>query len=183
MFGCFRRKPRELNATGRSPCCLPGSGAGGGARVSYHFTQGPKSSAIFRSCSASGYGAWAAVFSRPSPVGVCWEPPFCTSAMQAALAQLDRPCNQACNTIQGLGLRVWGLRALKILGLGCSRCRNMLEPLPAFFGVCRVPRGGGLYTPYGSFLQEAESTVTFENCTSGASVASGSPLGNDVWGG
>ena len=75
-----------------------------------------------------------------------------------------------CNTIQGLGLRVWGLRAPQIsgfpgdLGVGCGRCRNMLEPLPAFFGVCRVPEGGGLYTD-GSFSQEAESMVTFENCT------------------
>ena len=82
---------------------------------------------------------------------------------------------------------MWGLRApqrsgffKEILGLGCGRCWNMLEPLPAFFGVCRVPQGGGLYTD-GSFSQEEESTVTFENCT-GASVASGSPLGNDVWG-
>ena len=43
-----------------------------------------------------------------------------------------------------------------------------------------LPQGGGLYAG-GSFLQEAESTVTFENCT-GASVASGSPLGDDVCG-
>ena len=51
----------------------------------------------------------------------------------------------------------------------------MLELLPAFFGVCRVPQGGGLYAR-GSFSQKAESTVTFENCTR-ASVASGSSLG------
>ena len=45
-----------------------------------------------------------------------------------------------------------------------------------------MPKGGGLKTG-GSFSQEAESAVTFENCTaSGASVASGSPLGNDVFG-
>ena len=42
--------------------------------------------------------------------------------------------------------------------------------------------GGGLYTD-GSFSQEAESMVTFEDCTaSRTSVASGSSLGNDVWG-
>ena len=64
----------------------------------------------------------------------------------------------------------------EIFGVGL----NMLEPLTAFFGVCRVPQGGGLYTS-GSFLQEAESTVTFENCTR-ASVAFGSPLGNGAWG-
>ena len=37
-------------------------------------TQGRKSSAIFRSSSAS-IGAWVAVFLGLSPVGVCWEPP------------------------------------------------------------------------------------------------------------
>ena len=47
----------------------------------------------------------------------------------------------------------------------------MLEPLPAFFEVCRVPQGGGLFTR-SSYSQAEESTVTFENCT-GASVASG----------
>ena len=96
--------------------------------------------------------------------------------------------SNACNPIQGLGLRGVGLAdssefrfSNRFLELGCGRCRNMLEPLPAFFGVCRVPQGGGLYTG-GSFSQEEESTVTFENCISGASVASGSALGNDVWG-
>ena len=56
----------------------------------------------------------------------------------------------------------------------------MLEPLAAFCGVFRLPGGGGLYAG-GSFLQKAESTVTFDNCT-GALVASESPVGNDVWG-
>ena len=42
-----------------------------------------------------------------------------------------------------------------------------------------MPPGGGLRTG-GSFSQEAESAVTFENCTvSGASVASGKSLGNE----
>ena len=68
----------------------------------------------------------------------------------------------------------------RFLESGCGRCRNMLEPLPAFFGVCRVPQGGGLYTG-GSLSQEEGSTVTFENCT-GGSVASGNSLGNDMWG-
>ena len=36
---------------------------------------------------------------------------WATWAMQAPLAQRNRPGNQACNTIQGLGLGVWGLRA------------------------------------------------------------------------
>ena len=72
------------------------------------------------------------------------------------------------------------LRFSRSWGRGGPLQQHMLEPLPAFFGVCRVPQGGGLYT-LGSFSQEAESTVTFENCTR-ASVASGSPLGNDVWG-
>ena len=45
-----------------------------------------------------------------------------------------------------------------------------------------MPQGGGLHAT-GGFSQEAESAVTFENCTaSRASVASGSPLGNDVFG-
>ncbi|CAE7929350.1 unnamed protein product, partial [Symbiodinium necroappetens] len=45
------------------------------------------------------------------------------------------------------------------------------------FENCRASEGGGLYT-FGSFLQEAESMVTFENCTAfRASVASGIPLG------
>ena len=39
------------------------------------FTQGAKSSAIFRSCSASKGGALVAVFLGLSLVGVCWEPP------------------------------------------------------------------------------------------------------------
>ena len=105
-------------------------------------------------------------------MGVCWEPPFYTWAMQAPTCSAEQTLqSNACNTIQGLGLRVWGVCGLlrvqvfkEILGLGCGRCRNMLEPLPAFFGVCRVPQGGGLYAA-GSFSQEAESTVTFENCT------------------
>ena len=59
-FGRFSQRAGELNATGLSPCCLPGSGDGGGARVDA-FTQGRNSSAIFRSCSASEDGAWAAV--------------------------------------------------------------------------------------------------------------------------
>ena len=61
VFWAFSQRARELNATGLSPCCLPGS-SGGGARVGKSFTQGRNSFAIFRSCSASGNGAWAAVF-------------------------------------------------------------------------------------------------------------------------
>ena len=65
-----------------------------------------------------------------------------------------------------------------------------LRPLQEHFGAsdciflesAGCPKGGGLKTG-GSFSQEAESAVTFENCTaSRASVASGSPLGNDVFG-
>ena len=64
---CFRRfmhKAPQFSATGLSPCCLPGSGGsfGGGAHVNVNFTQGPSSSAIFRSCSAKWEGACAAVF-------------------------------------------------------------------------------------------------------------------------
>ena len=62
FLGRFSQRARELSATGLSPCCLPGS-FGGGAHVKKNFTQGRKSSAIFRSCSAAGYsGAWVAVF-------------------------------------------------------------------------------------------------------------------------
>ena len=46
-FGFFAQRARELNATGLSPCCLPGL-SGGGARVKENFRQGHKSSAIFR---------------------------------------------------------------------------------------------------------------------------------------
>ena len=82
--------------------------------------------------------------------------------------------SNACSTVQGLGLRVWLV--------GSSEFRNMLEIVMAFFGVCRVPQGGGLFGG-DSFSQAEESTVTFEKCTSsGASVAFGSPLGNEVWG-
>ena len=56
-FGHCTQKAPELNATGLSPCCLPGNG--GGAHVKENFKQAPNSSAIFRSCSA-GLGAWAA---------------------------------------------------------------------------------------------------------------------------
>ena len=61
MFWFFAQRASELNATGLSPCCLPGSG-GGGARVKENFRQGRKSSAIFRRCSAQYSGAWVAVF-------------------------------------------------------------------------------------------------------------------------
>ena len=44
--------------------------------MSENFTQGAKSSAIFRSCSASKGGALVAVFLGLSLVGVCWEPPL-----------------------------------------------------------------------------------------------------------
>ena len=64
MFWAFVAvRAHEPNATGLSPCCLPGSWSlGGGARVNENFTQGRNSSAIFRSCSASEKGAWAAMF-------------------------------------------------------------------------------------------------------------------------
>ena len=65
--------------------------------------------------------------------------------------------------------------AAAVAGTCWSLCLHFLES-------AGCPEGGGLYTD-GSFSQKEESTVTFENCTaSRASVASGSPLGNDVWG-
>ena len=99
------QRARELNATGLSPCCLRGASSdssGGGAAIMKTATQGRKSSAIFRSCSAS-IGAWVAVFLGLSPVGVCWKPPLYTRAMQASLAQRNRPCNQTRVT----QFRVW----------------------------------------------------------------------------
>ena len=71
------------------------------------FTQGAKSSAIFRSCSASKGGALVAVFLGLSLVGVCWEPPSILGPCSAGQTLQSN----ACNTIQGLGLRVWGLPA------------------------------------------------------------------------
>ena len=67
-------------------------------------------------------------------------------------------------------------------GVGLQPLQKHCGASDCIFRVCWVPKGGGLKTG-GSFSQEAESAVTFENCTaSGASVASGSPLGNDVFG-
>ena len=56
----------ELIAASLSLCCL--SGDGGGARVK-NFTQGPNTSAIFRSCRAGEDGAWAAACPTPYPLG------------------------------------------------------------------------------------------------------------------
>ena len=67
------------------------------------FTQGAKSSAIFRSCSASKGGALVAVFLGLSLVGVCWEPPSILGPCKPPLAQRDRPCNQTPVT----QFRVW----------------------------------------------------------------------------
>ena len=53
-------KGPELIAPRLSLCCL--AGYGGGAFVENSFTQGPNSSAIFRSCRAKRSGAWAAAF-------------------------------------------------------------------------------------------------------------------------
>ncbi|CAE7694155.1 unnamed protein product [Symbiodinium necroappetens] len=172
---------------------------GGGARVSKNFTQGRNSSASFRSCSASEDGCLYAggSFSQEAEGTVSFE--NCTASgfsgggacvrenfrQGPKSSAIFRDCSSQSG---GLGLRVWGLRAPQIpgfkgdFGVGLQQLRNMLEPLPACFGVCRVHQGdgGGLYTG-GSFSLEAESSVTFENCTaSGASVASGSPLGERV---
>ena len=66
--------------------------------------------------------------------------PILRQAMQARLAQRHRPCNQTRVTqfrVWDRGCGVCGLLRVQvfraILGLGCGRCRNMLEPLPAFF--------------------------------------------------
>ena len=68
----------------------------------------------------------------------------------------------------------------KYFGVGLRPLQEQFcSLLTAFFGVCWVPQGGGLHAT-GGFSQEAESAVTFENCT--ASRASVSPLGNDVFG-
>ena len=52
------------------------------------FTQGAKSSAIFRSCSASKGGALVAVFLGLSLVGVCWEPPSILGPLQCRASNL-----------------------------------------------------------------------------------------------
>ena len=114
-------------------------------------------------------------------MGACWELSIVEPCKPHLRSGTDHNSGPG---IEGVGLE--GSSEFRVstrfCGLGCVRCRNILEPLTAFFGVCWVPPGGGLRTG-GSFSQEAESAVTFENCTvSGASVASGKSLGNDVWG-
>ena len=91
--------------------------------------------------------------------------------------------SNGCSTIQGLGLRVWGLRAPQRSGFQKGDLGVGLRPLQEHVGASDciswslpVPQGGGLYA--GGFSQAEESAVTFENCT-GASVASGSPLGDE----
>ena len=85
--------------------------------------------------------------------------------------------SNACSTIQGLGLWVVGLPGSLDFGVGAAAVAGTCWSLCLhFFEVCRLHQGGGLLTG-GSFSQEAESMVTFENCASRASVASGSSLG------
>ena len=64
----------ELIAASLSLCCL--SGAGGGARLGQNFTQGPNTSAIFRSCRGGEVGAWAAACPTPALLGVAVLVPF-----------------------------------------------------------------------------------------------------------
>ena len=122
---------------------------------------------------------WAEELLGMSPVGACWKPSM-LAPCKSPLAQRDRPCNQTHVTQFRAGIE-------GVVFAGSSEFRFSirfwvwLQPLqeqPTFFGVCWVPQGSGLNAR--RFSQEAESRVTFENCT-GASVASGSSLGNDVW--
>ena len=92
--------------------------------------------------------------------------------------------SNGCNTIQGLGLRVWGLRAPQRSGFKKGDLGVGLRPLEEHVGASDciswsllVRQGGGLDAD-GSFSQAEESTVIFEHCT-GASVTSGSPLGDE----
>ena len=71
-------KGPELIAPSLSLCCVPGWG--GGARVGQNFTQGPNSSAIFRSCKTGHHGAWAAAFLFLLLVGASRRPSSCCRA-------------------------------------------------------------------------------------------------------
>ena len=117
-----------------------------------------------------------------SPVGACWELSIVEPCKPHLLSGTDDNSGSGIEGVAAFAGSSEFRFSTRFCGLGCGRCRSNLEPLTAFFGVCWVPKGGGLKIG-GSFSQEAESAVTFENCTaSRASVASGSPLGNDVFG-
>ena len=139
-FGHFMHKAPEFSATGLSPCCLPGSGGsfGGGAHVNVNFTQGPSSSAIFRSCSAS-LGAWAAVFLCLSPVGACWELSIVEPCKPHLRSGTD---HNSGSGIEGVGLEGSSefRFSTRFCGLGCGRCRSNLEPLTAFFESAGCPK-------------------------------------------
>ena len=99
-------------------------------------------------------------------------PPLCLGHASLTCSAGQTLQSNACNTIQGLGLRVWGLLAPQRSGfqgrfwgwaaavagtLTCwSLCLHFLES-------AGCPKEAALYTD-GSFSQEAESMVTFENC-------------------
>ncbi|CAE7610240.1 unnamed protein product [Symbiodinium sp. CCMP2456] len=123
--------------------CTAFSGVGGGANVCENFAQGAKSSAIFRSCSANSGGGLST---------------YGSFSQEAESTVTCENCSDGGGAIVG-----------KNFTQGAKSS--------AIFRSCSANYGGGLST--GGFLQEAESAVTFVNCTSGASVASGSPLGDE----